>query len=521
MRRLVMAVPLVACLAAMIGTGILSLDFGPYWDDHENFQAVKYSLENAILLPNFYDYPSVPYWLNLGATLPDLVHAIRAGYHKPGQIKAYLIQAVDGYAHDLNTRGLFLVISSLVVVWVYLLIREIGGSWIQALVGASIVGLSWEVNYQIRWVAPDGIMMQFAALTMLCCAKAWKGASQDWLYGAAVAAGLTLGSKYPGGLIIVPVLITAYWVREEPKGNRMLVASWAKLLAVFGLTYLITTPGTILQPLAFAGGVTHDIVHYATEQANYTVSRGWQHLLLLGTYLSTVMLSRYPGEAGGLFALCALGAYAVFRRSRRLGTILVSFPLVYAAYFVTQGVMIVRNYLVLAPFLAVLAAEGVAFLWRLAKSWPWKTIVGASVGVALAINAAWLGYSSWTVHMRNRTELQDDRAAANYMRLHRDETFLVSAEVRVELITTGIGLPANATPDPAASFSSVLLYMHEDPHYKLWPANHPDTLQTWFGPWEVNLNYYPSWQGQDRMVVIGKETAKSLGIIPEITRPGG
>jgi len=45
-----------------------------------------------------------------------------------------------------------------------------------------------------------------------------------------------------------------------------------------------------------------------------------------------------------------------------------------------------------------------------------------------------------------------------------------------------------------------------------WTANRHDYTIAWFGPREVNFNYYPSWGGSDRIVLMRSGVARALGI---------
>ena len=45
-----------------------------------------------------------------------------------------------------------------------------------------------------------------------------------------------------------------------------------------------------------------------------------------------------------------------------------------------------------------------------------------------------------------------------------------------------------------------------------WTANRFNYTVRWFGPYEVNFNYYPSWIGNDRIIVMPIESALRLDI---------
>jgi 4-amino-4-deoxy-L-arabinose transferase-like glycosyltransferase len=80
---------------------------------------------------------------------------------------------------------------------------------VEAFLASSFFALSWEVAYHSRWIATDGILMQFGTLTILLCLASYHSKRKQGIASlAAVAAGLGFGTKYPGGLLIVPVIAT-------------------------------------------------------------------------------------------------------------------------------------------------------------------------------------------------------------------------------------------------------------------------------------------------------------------------
>ena len=102
----------------------------------------------------------------------------------------HLLRTLDSHAYLMRLRAVYLVLASLTLVWVYLLVLQRGGKWLEALLAASLVACSWEVAYHVRWVATDGMLMQFAGLTVLLAAQALKSPRQSWLFAAAAVAGV-------------------------------------------------------------------------------------------------------------------------------------------------------------------------------------------------------------------------------------------------------------------------------------------------------------------------------------------
>ena len=94
-----------------------------------------------------------------------------------------------------------------------------------------------------------------------------------------------------------------------------------------------------------------------------------------------------------------LGAWALIRESRGQAVVFLSFPVLYLAYMSTQRVFIVRNVLVVTPFLAVAAARGVRFALTLVS--PRLPSRNAALGVAagLAVLCAFaLGANAWWLY---------------------------------------------------------------------------------------------------------------------------
>lgn len=53
------------------------------------------------------------------------------------------------------------------------------------------------------------MLMQFATLTVLCALRALDTRRQSWLIAAATTVAVGFGTKYPGGLFLLPVALAA------------------------------------------------------------------------------------------------------------------------------------------------------------------------------------------------------------------------------------------------------------------------------------------------------------------------
>jgi 4-amino-4-deoxy-L-arabinose transferase-like glycosyltransferase len=554
-QRILFALPVLLPLAILIGTGYRGLDFGRHWDEDEtHINPLKYMVRNKTFLPHYYQYPSVNHWLSLAGLIPAAIEelcgtpadASAEDTESPAAspLQARLLTAIDGEPFRLRLRFIFLLVSSLAVLWVYLLVAAWRRSWLEATLAASFVALSWEMAYHFRYTAPDGVLAQFGALTLL---GAFLGRSRPrgrgWLRLAAVAAGLGCGSKYPGGLLLVPVLVAGYqaWARGSPRlGLVRLGAVLAELTLVFGLAYLVSTPGTVLEPETFLNDIRYVMTQYAGRSAEYAdgyrVPAGLSHAWYNLVYLSSTLFSYFAWAALVVFGLSLVGAVALLREDRGAALLLFVFPVLYVAYFSTQEYFVVKNLLVVAPFLAVAAARGAAALWALLGRTRFPLLVSreackvnyAQAGLAAlllavcTVNAGWLAYTCQTIAERGSPRFLRETAA--YLSANGQTQFFLSARVRKELGMLGIDRPLNTTEDLEKA-DAVVFYTVEgswpadyadwrETHNAKkthWPATRRNLVTTWFGPYETNLNYYPSWEGDQRLIVMPLEKARQIG----------
>jgi 4-amino-4-deoxy-L-arabinose transferase-like glycosyltransferase len=515
-------------LVLLIGTGLRGLDFGLHWDERPwQIGPVKQMVQSGTLLPGYYTYPSFDYWLNLLVLAPDAAASPTAGEN----LRKHLLRTLDSPAYLLRLRAVYLLITSLSLVWVYLLVLQRRDSWLEALFAASLVACSWEVAYHLRWVATDGILMQFAALTVLLAVHALKSRRDSWLMAAAAVAGLGCGTKYPGGLLVLPVVLAGFFGAEDCT-PRVKVVRFIKVATVFALVYLAVTPGTILQPVKFAHGVLYEITHYATGHGGHAIGRGLEHMQRLLMYFATVLFSPYLAIALLMFALAIIGTAGVITRDWRQGAVFVVFPLAYMLYFSTQGTMVVRNLLAVAPFWAIAAARGAGMLGQFLgrkRSQPMAQLPSPALAravwagllcAALGLNASWLIASAESIVARQTDRFV--RQASEYIHTHPNTKFLLSPRVKRDLPVVGPS-PHNITDDPGEADALVLYAREGMLRWHDWPANRRALTQACFGPREVNFDMYPNWWGDDRILVINPTRAKEMGLriagISEDTAP--
>lgn len=502
-------------LAIVFATGLQAIDFGAHWDEDKSWLApLERSFREGVLLPGRYNYPSLGYWITVLATLPEIVLAVATG----SDISETVIAAIYEQPFRLRLRAIFLGISCLSILWIFALALRLSRSRAQAFVAASLLGLSWEVAYHMRWVAPDALLMQFAALTMLGCVGALT--AQDgrrWFFLACVAAGLGTGTKYTGGLLLAPVVIAgiALCWREGARGALRRAALLAPLGAVaFVVTFLVTTPGALLETETFRTDIDYEIEHYKHGgHGIYTVEPGADHALRALEYLGGHLLSPYAPLAWALTALALVGAAVLLRARPMLGVILLVFPVTYLAYMATMRVFFVRNLLVLAPFLAVFAARGIGCAFAVARRTPARPALACAVAALFALHATYIARAAERTANRSLERSLEEFAA--HALENESRTFAVSprvwsglAEIRRREALTNVAPAAGATDHSHYA----TLAIECGAAYDTWQLG-PIELR-WFGPREINFRYYPTaWNYDERLLVMPDATARACGLI--------
>lgn len=485
-------------------TGVAGLDYGYHWDEPKLLESVRTSVYEGVYLPTFYNYPSVSHTLGVLSALPEITRNIDRNHLNElvfhGHIAAYQL---DNDVVALRTRLVFLTITSLAIVWVYWLMLSWRGSMWLALFSSSVMAFAWEVAYHSRWIAPDTILMQFGALFLLSLVQAYrKPESIGWLWVTVIVAGLATGTKYPAGLLLLPAMVLMWWHRK----------SWLSLeqaIFVFSLTYLITTPGTLLQPFKFWYDVEFEMWHYSFGHSKHTVSDGVEHLLKNIEYLMTVQLSHFPLIAVTLFLLAIIGGIILWRESRRLAILVLLFPVMYLLFMSLQRAMLIRNLLILVPFIAVLGGIGLQWVWEILRTRWLRIILIFSVGAMLSVNVVWLIYTAGTIQARYTTQYLDD--LRTWIEQHPDVNYFATTLVWDAL---GDDAPDNLTPD-FTDADEVLVYLNEIQEVDPMPANVPRLFLWQFGSWEANIEYY-TWHGDARIVLLPIDTIRNLDLVPYI-----
>jgi hypothetical protein len=274
--------------------------------------------------------------------------------------------------------------------------------------------------------------------------------------------------------------------------------------------YVVTTPATVLQPFAFYDKLHSISSYYAKSHGGYTVTSTWHHWRVVLTYFAVSYFSPFRAIAVAMFAAVVLGAVAWARDDRRLAAVILCFPLAFLAFFCgSYRVCIIRNYLLIAPFLSVLAARGVAELFRwIAPRWGRLALAGVLAAAGL-VQAIWLVHAAETI--RTAEPNRDVREALAYVAAHTATHYRLSDRVKKLAAAQHLALPGNATESRDAE--QVVFFVESDgPAPPRWHTNDPWQFEAVFGPREVSMDWYSSWTGSDRVAVMTTEKARATGV---------
>jgi hypothetical protein len=508
--RLLAALPVLSLWVLFNVTGLRGVDFGFHWDEAGwHTEPARHMIESGVLLPKSYIYPSFDKWLVLLPAIPRGVRAALDTGGQPDAIQAAMLAAMDQADYLLRVRGVFILVSSLAILWVYgtgLALRY--RPW-EALVAAAGLGLSWEYAYHSRWAVTDCILVQFSALTLFMLALFYRTSKPLWLHAAALAAGLCTGTKYTGVFLLAPVLLagaltlprTAIWAQA-----RRAVVLCALAFAI----YLVTTPATVLDPFQFMTETSGISEYYKHSHGAYTAKSAWAHAGVVLSYFGLVFFSPYPWLAVPLFAAVVLGAAFWVRQDARFASVLVGFPLLFLVMFCARyRVVIIRNYLFVAPFFAISLARGVGGFNHWLSRWWLRGAFGAGLAAAFLAQALWLVAAGESI--RNFNPDAYVRQALDYVKDHASDRFRVSNQIRSSARAQHLTLPPNVVKGREGT-EVVFFGNAEGPNGWHWRVNDPFLTKAVFGPREMNFNWYSSWSGRDHIVVMDIEKARSTGV---------
>ena len=528
----------VAFLALFFfGTGLMGLDFGRHWDEPYQITGLTECVTNLTLFPQRHIYHGLYFGLGVpmlfaltarpfGQALGELF-GTTAPIGDPSSMPAVRAfqqsaeNALQSHAYLLGTRGFFLAISTLTVVFVYLTVRRLNPRrYLPAVAAAAFVAGCWELQYHARFIAVDAPMAAFAALELLFLTHAFAAPSPSratrWYCGAAVAAGLMLACKATGAFGLVPIAVFPWLMSGMPDGRarRRLTQALLGLLILFATAFVLS-PAVFLDPFRYVAQLRVTQGDYnlrAIEHPHY-VSGFFEHLRRLSVWFLAVVPSRFVPPALCFSGLALVGVAELLRRHRRLTLTWLTFVAAVILGLTPNRLLIVRNDLMLIPFMAVAFGAGVMAVGDRLRRPDLRYALALLVAGTIVANGTWLFTAGLSV--RTTTEATINAAVQRDLEHHR-RPIRVSPAL-YDLMRLPLDRYYHCQPaalDQALPRSVLLKYSeYDDPK---WRANRLHFHKALYSSWEVNYDWNsPAWIGKfydQRIARITLDDARAIGL---------
>ncbi|WP_347989615.1 hypothetical protein [Methylomonas sp. AM2-LC] len=491
---------LLAFTGIFIWCGFNSVDFGAHWDEGKLIGSVIDTANTGVILPRWYNYPSLSYLVCLFTALfgyvaqvminPDIIFP---PIDKEGIviINKQFIDFVNTQTYHFEVRSVFILLTASSALVVSLSARLLGVNWIASATTGITLLLSYPIFYHSRWIAPDTLLMLMTALVILTTVWASKHNSSQTLTFAAISAGLAAAAKYPGGITLFLPLYVA--IKGKHKFQRLGI-----IMTFFMLTFLFITPGILLEPVEFIKNVRGEMNHYKTGHAAHTLETKLDGIQKLSEFILFRLFSPDAAISVGVILLAVMGAVFIWQRNKNHASIILIPIIAYLVYFSTQKVLFVRNLLMLTPFIVVLV--GIA-IDALMKYFPGNVLRFAIPVAFLALLSSNLNYYFKAVDSLQNPR-QDAWGMALEQYLDKNPTKKISISDKA-LDYVSERYKSTHSAFVARESADIYIFTLKE---ELWIcANRRNSFRVLAGPDDTDLDYYPEWVGYNRVVALDQQ----------------
>jgi 4-amino-4-deoxy-L-arabinose transferase-like glycosyltransferase len=344
------ALVLVAFLLRVWGArfGLPEAFFHP--DEHAIVERATSILRTGDYSPHWFNYPSAYLYLQALAYIPYFLVSAARGFGNA-------IPSTAPYGFYFAGRLMTALLGALTVSVVYALASRAFGRK-TGLISAALLAFNLLHVVHSHYVTTDVPTAFFVALCLLFCLVCVQKRETKYTILAALFAGLSASTKYPGGVAIVPVLL-AQALAQGRRSWSALARRWGLCVGVFVGGFLLGTPYAFLELNTFLRSLATVVGHYGASQPGFEGSGSalW--------YLTQLLTSAdVPVVAVALAGL----VWAAIRH-RRVDLLLLSFLVPHYLLISLWRVRFERNLVVLLPVLAVLGARVLvdAISWATSK----------------------------------------------------------------------------------------------------------------------------------------------------------
>jgi hypothetical protein len=221
-----------------------------------------------------------------------------------------------------------------------------------ATLAALIMALAYVSVRTSRAVGPDHLQVAFALASLLCALAYDEGRKPMWsLAGAGAFAGLAAGTKYLGGLIVIPIVVAVLW---RPWDRRRVSRQLGLVVLTGAAGFILAVPAVFTAPGAVRSGIGDQLGAQASGHLGYDgLSNGWWY------HLSQSL----PGSWGWVVTvLVIVGVVVAIGWGTRAERLTLAFALPTALVLGASKVRFPHYMLLTMPFFAVLACSALTRL---------------------------------------------------------------------------------------------------------------------------------------------------------------
>jgi len=389
---------LLVALAALVFAVLAAhvIRHAPYvghFDEGKLVTAGKRVVDSKTLDPGFFNYPSLPIYLTAAA-----MKAASDGR----ELKGALGPRYEPAAPVLAAKLVFAALAAAGLLFTGMAcLRASSSTTAAALAMLAMFGTPLWHRLSWSYLNVDIVGAFFVSVVLYLLVRGAE--TSRWLARAALLGmlcGLAVASKYPLGLLLLPVGLHLVLARGhiDPRDGIVLGLSCA-------VAFAIAVPYSLLSTEAFLEDIRYEMAHYSKGHSGHQGSAGLSQLVWYLRYLTSQLGS-------GVAALCCVGAAAIVYRRRWEWLPILLWVVVLVGYFSTKTVRFPRNIVSVLPALAILMAIGLIT----ARNWFTGMLAAMRWGPKrwheIAVLAVILLPLSWTQIVQHSRPSEEPRRAA-------------------------------------------------------------------------------------------------------------
>jgi hypothetical protein len=535
-RTAVVATLLVLLWGLYVVTGFRGVGFGAMWDEGQQLDGVRRSIETVSVAQTGYYYGGLYYVPGYSLVAPELLRRapamleqMREAPSRPFDARRYpaireaqraALAVVNAPNFSERARRIFAGFASLSILGAFFASCMVTGSRWAALAAAAALATSWELSYHGRWIAVDSALAVFGSFVLCASCRALDADSsvsqrRMWFRIAALFAGCGLGCKMPGLFLLAPVLL-GLWLARGEAGVRGFLKSGAEACGLVLLVFVITTPSVVLDPLHYANDmfrVQNDYNLIADDYPYCEPALGLRLAKIAG-YWGLVAFSPQLWLALTFAYLILVGAITGLVERQPKLLVVLAFLFVYSAFIASQRLLTVRNLMVTLPALAVLLAAGVQRVaWRLSsiRGGGFALVAVLVIGVGLNARHSWRasGTVGKTTDDSILEQVEDEVLSQPHPKLYVSPALLQVLRQRASLPDSSLQSASWAEAETVLSYTDAM---------PGWKANFP-RFARYFASGHANFDYYPGllhWSGLKPaghpIILLSKQRLLDLGV---------